>query len=294
MDISVAGLFGTSPRSDPGHVRAFAQAAEDLGFRALYMPEHVVFFPSYESSYPYTEDGAPTWGPDLGIYDPLILTAAMAQVTTRLRFVTGVMIVPQRPALLTAKELLTLDHVTGGRFELGVGSGWSWEEYEALGVPFERRGRRLDEYLEAMRTVWTEERATYSGEFIAFEDAVMNPKPITPGGPSILVGGDSPAAMRRAARLGDGWYGWWVGDGTERHLDGLRRIVADHGRDVDHPDFSLRLGRPLTTESPDDIAEIAEHARSLGVDELVLAPPIGTRDVEAHLARVAAAAGIRR
>lgn len=292
MDISVAGLFGVSPRSDAAYAVAFAQATESLGFRAVYLPEHVVFFPEYESDYPYTDDGSPTWGPELGIYDPLFVAVAAAQATTTLRFVTGVMIVPQRPALLTAKELLTVDHFTGGRFELGIGAGWSWEEYAALGVPFERRGKRLDEYLDAMRAAWTQDRASYDGEFVSFENAVMNPKPITPGGPPIIVGGDSHAAMRRAALRGDGWYGWWVQDDIEAHIGDVRRIVAEHGRDVDADDFSLRLGRPLTTETPDEIATIVERARALGLDELVLAPPIGTRDHEAQLAALADATGL--
>ena len=292
MDISVAGLFGVAPRSDAGYVKAFAQTTEALGFGGLYLPEHVVFFPSYESSYPYSDDGAPTWGPETGIYDPLFVAVAAAQVTTTLRFVTGVLIVPQRPALLTAKELLTVDHFTGGRFELGIGAGWSWEEYAALGVPFKQRGRRLDEYLDAMRAAWTDERASYHGEFVSFENAVMNPKPITPGGPKIIVGGDSPAAMRRAARRGDGWYGWWVQDDIERHLDQLRSIVAEHDRDVDDPAFSLRLGRPLTTESPDEIAALVARAEALGVDELVLAAPIRPSAMEDGLASLAAATGL--
>ena len=292
MDISVAGLFGMSPRSDPVYVRDFAQAAETLGFSGLYLPEHVVFFPTYESSYPYTDDGTPTWGPETGIYDPLFVAVAAAQATTTLRFVTGVLILPQRPALLTAKELLTVDHFTGGRFELGVGAGWSWEEYEALGVPFERRGRRLDEYLDAMRIAWTADRATFDGEFVSFQNAVMNPKPITAGGPRIIIGGDSTAAMRRAAQRGDGWYGWWVQDDIEAHVANLEGVLDDHGRSIDDDDFSLRLGRPLTSDDPDAIRALVERARAIGVDELVLAPPLSPRSHEAGLSALADAAGL--
>lgn len=293
MEISVAGLFGSSPQSDPGFVRAFAQTTEDLGFRAMYLPEHVVFFAAYESRYPYTEDGNPNWDPDLGIYDPLFVALAAAQVTTRLRFVTGVMIVPQRPALLIAKELLTVDHFTDGRFELGVGSGWSTEEYAALGVPFERRGRRLDEYIEAMRAAWTQDRASYRGEFVSFENAVMNPKPITAGGPAIIVGGDSHAAMRRAARLGDGWYGWWAQDDIATHLDDVRRILNEHGRDVADADFSLRLGLPLGARTPDEIGEMVATARTLGLDELVLGARIPVENFDGDLATLAEVAGVR-
>lgn len=293
MDISIAGMFGNTPKRDVGFVKAFAQATEELGYRSLFAPEHVVFFASYESKYPYTEDGSANWGPETGIYDPLFVCQVAAMVTERLRFCTGVLILPQRPALLTAKEVLTLDHFTGGRFELGVGSGWSWEEYAALGIPFERRGRRLDEYIEAIRVAWTDDRATYEGEFVQFENAVMNPKPLAPGGPPIIIGGDSVAAMKRAARMGDGWYGWWAQDDIEAHLDKLHTVMADHGRAVTDDDFSFKLGVPLGAETPDEVAAKCDQARSLGIEELVLAGPVPTSSFEDVLSSYADAAGLR-
>lgn len=282
MKISVAGMFGNTPRRDLAFVRDFAQASEDIGYHALFAPEHVVFFAEYDSSYPYSEDGSANWSPDTGIYDPLFVCQAAAHVTTTLRFCTGVLILPERPALLTAKEVLTLDHFTDGRFELGVGSGWSWEEYAALGVPFERRGKRLDEYIDAIRLAWTEDRATYRGEFVQFENAVLNPKPLEAGGPPIIVGGDSKAAMRRAARMGDGWYGWWGPEwaddaGLEAHLEKLHTIMSAHDRSVTDDDFSFKLGIPLSTETPDQVAAKAATARALGVEEFVLAAPIATK-----------------
>ena len=292
MDIGMAGMFGNSPRRDLGFVRDFSQTLEGLGFASLYAPEHVVFFPSYESKYPYTDDGIPNWGPETGIYDPLFVCQAAAHVTSTLRFVTGVLILTERPALLTAKEVLTLDHFTGGRFELGVGSGWSSEEYAALGVPFERRGKRLDEYIEAIRAAWTQDRATYKGEFVQFEDAVMNPKPLSPGGPPIIVGGDSKAAMRRAARLGDGWYGWWAQDDIEAHLGQLHEIMAENGRAVTDDDFSFKIGLPLGVDEYDKVAERADKARELGIDEFVLAPLVSTRGFEEEIQRYAEAAGV--
>lgn len=298
MDISIAGMFGNSPRRDVGFVRDFAQAAEQLGFRALYAPEHVVFFASYESSYPYTPDGAPAWGPETGIYDPLFVFQAAADATTTLRFCTGVLILPQRPVLLTAKEVMTLDHLSGGRFELGVGSGWSWEEYAALGVPFEERGRRMDEYLDVLRLVWREAPASFDGRFTTFDGLVLNPRPVTDGGPPVIVGGDSAPAMRRAARRGDGWYGWWAqtGDGPAdiaAHLDTLHAILADHDRSAADPDFSLRLGLPVgPAQTPDDLAPRIEQARGLGVDELVLAPLVPTGGFDEVLAAWAEVAGL--
>ncbi len=296
MGIGVAGMFGNSPRRDVGFVRDFAQAAEGLGFHSLSVPEHVVFFPSYASSYPYTEDGSTNWGPETGIYDPLIVCAAAAAATTTLRLITGVLILPQRPALLTAKEALTLDHFSGGRFELGVGSGWSWEEYGALGVPFERRGKRFDEYIEAMRVAWTTDQASYHGEYVEFDDVVLNPKPLH-GTVPVIIGGDSPAAMRRAARLGDGWYGWWAdnvvtGPLTD-HLDKVHAALAEHDRAVTDDDFSFKLGLPLAAESPDEIAAKAAEARAAGVEELILAGPVPASGFEAALTTYAEACGIR-
>ncbi len=292
MEISIAGMFGNSPRRDVGFIQDFAAAVEGLGFRALYAPEHVVFFASYESDYPYTPDGSPAWGPDTGIYDPLFVFQAAAAATETLRFCTGVLILPQRPVLLTAKEVLSLDHLTKGRFELGVGSGWSWEEYAALGVPFAERGRRMDEYLEILRLVWTEDRVSFDGRFLSFDGLVLNPKPVTPGGPPVIIGGDSAPAMRRAARVGDGWYGWWAQPDIEAHLDGLRTILADHGRSADDADFSVRLGLPVGVAEPDEVARRVEQARALGVDELVLAPLVPTGGYEAVLATWAEVGGI--
>ncbi len=292
MHISVAGMFGNTPKRDVGFIKAFAVAAESLGYRSLFAPEHVVFFESYESKYPYSEDGSANWGPDTGIFDPLFVFQVAAGATTSLRFCTGVMILPQRPALLTAKEVMSLDHLSGGRFSLGVGSGWSWEEYAALGVPFAGRGRRMDEYIEAIRLVWAEDRASFSGDFLQFEGVVLNPKPLTPGGPPIIVGGDSPPAMRRAARVGDGWYGWWAKVDLAPHLESLHQIMADNGRATTDDDFSLKLGLPLAGQSPDDIAKKVDEARTLGVDELVLAPAFPTSTFEGDLASLADLCGL--
>lgn len=297
VDISVAGMFGNSPKRDLGFISDFSQAAEDIGFHALFAPEHVVFFGSYESKYPYTEDGSAAWGPETGIYDPLFVFQVAAGVTTTLRFCTGVLILPQRPALLTAKEVMTLDHLSEGRFELGVGSGWSWEEYGALGVSFEQRGKRMDEYIDAIRLAWTEDRASFDGQFVQFEDLVLNPKPRTPGGPPIIIGGDSKPAMRRAARTGDGWYGWWAQIDTqpplEARIESLHEIMEDHGRSADDENFSVKVGLPLGAQTPDEVSALVRTAEALGIDEMVLAPPIRVSEFEIGLTAYADAAGLR-
>lgn len=296
MDVSIAGTFGNSPKRDLGFIKSVAQTAEGLGYRSLFAPEHVVFFASYESKYPYNADGSASWSPETGLYDPLFVFQVAAGVTSTLRFCTGVMILPQRPALLTAKEVMSLDHLSEGRFDLGVGSGWSWEEYAALGVPFEERGKRMDEYIEAMRVAWSADRASYNGRFVSFEDVVLNPKPVTPGGPAIIVGGNSAPAMRRAARMGDGWYGWW--DRVPNHptlaelMDSLGTALGDRERSPADENFSVRLGLPLFRETPDEVAALVSEAAEIGVDELVLAPLLPTKTYQQDLEMLASAAGI--
>jgi probable F420-dependent oxidoreductase len=292
MKIGITGTFGGSPKRDMGFVKEYAIAAEEVGFDCLYAPEHVVFFASYDSKYPYTPDGSTSFPPNIGLYDPLFVCAVASMVTTTLRTATSVMILPERPALLTAKEVMTLDHISGGRFDLGIGIGWSSEEFAALGIPWERRGKRADEYVEAIRSAWGNDIAAYQGEFVQFDNAVLRPAPVN-GTVPIIVGGDSPAAMRRAARLGDGWYGWWAGVELEPHLAKLRAIMAEEGCDQSSG-WSLRVGLPIGAETPDEVAARAAEAKALGVDEFVVGAGIPSRDFDVHLRRWADAVASAR
>jgi probable F420-dependent oxidoreductase len=278
MKFGMAGMFGGSRHRGMAFAKDYAVCCEELGFSGLYLPEHVVFFGSYTSAYPYTPDGTPSFGPRTGLYDPLLLCAYLAGATSRIRLVTSVLILPERPALLVAKEVMTLDHAAEGRFDLGLGIGWSSEEYAALDMPFDHRGKRCDEYLEAIRAAWTEDPASYHGTYVDFSDVVLLPKPVN-GSVPLIVGGDSRAAMRRAARLGDGWYGFWAGVELEAHLGMLREVMASHGRTQDNG-FQIRLGLPIGGETPEQVASMADQARSLGVDELVLTPTIRTAGFE--------------
>ncbi len=292
MKIGLATTFGSSARRDIGFLKEFAVCMEEVGIDALYAPEHVVFFASYESKYPYSADGTPNWGPDTGMYDPLFVCAVAGLVTTRLRMATSVLILPERPALLTAKEVMTVDHICGGRFDLGIGIGWSDEEFAALGVPWPKRGKRADEYVAAIREAWANDRAAYQGDFVQFENAVLRPAPVN-GTVPIIVGGDSPAAMRRAARLGDGWYGWWAGVELEPHIAQMRAILEESGR-KQGPDWCMRLGLPISTDTPEEVASKARRANEQGVDEFVIAPAIPTRDFDVHLRRWADALATAR
>jgi probable F420-dependent oxidoreductase len=293
MKIGLNYAFGANAHHDVGMLKNLVQSMEGLGYHSLWMPEHVVGFPAdvYESKYPYSKDGSVPWQGDLSLHDPLFVAAAAAQMTTRLRFGSGIVILPQRPALLTAKELMTLDHLAGGRFEFGVGGGWSAEEYEALGVSFAGRGKRFDEYIEAIRAAWRNNPASYKGETIAFEDVVLMPKPLTPGGPPMLIGGSSAAALNRAARLGDGWFGHW----TPAHepasdIERLREALRVAGRDPD--DGFLVKASLVHAGQPDSLAGALQQARELGVAETELIVPVRTRSLEADLELWADAAGL--
>jgi probable F420-dependent oxidoreductase len=214
----------------PGQAVQLAHAAEDAGFESVWTVDHVVIPAGYRSRYPYDPSGR--LGPDDTVFpDPLIWLTYIAAATSTLRLGTAILILPQRNPVVLAKELATLDHLSGGRVILGVGVGWLKEEYEALGVPWEGRGRRGEESIGAMRALWSDERATYHGGTTSFTDCFLRPQP-TEGTIPIHIGGHSLTAARRAGRLGDGFFPFGVG----RHdvpplLDVVSQAARDAGRD---------------------------------------------------------------
>src|SRR3954464_2970885 len=154
-----------------------ARAAEENGFESIWTVEHVVYPDDYASAYPYSPDGKMPAVPSTPIPDPLIWLAYVASVTTKIRLATGILILPERNPVVLAKELATLDHLSGGRVELGIGVGWLKEEFDALGISWARRGARTDEYISAMRALWASDGASFHGEFASFERVSSNPKP---------------------------------------------------------------------------------------------------------------------
>jgi alkanesulfonate monooxygenase SsuD/methylene tetrahydromethanopterin reductase-like flavin-dependent oxidoreductase (luciferase family) len=173
--------------AEPEAARAIATTAEELGFESLWTVEHVVVPAGYESPYPYSPDGKMPAPDDTPLPDPLVWLAFAAASTSRIKLGTGIAILPQRNALIAAKEVATVDRLSGGRVLLGVGAGWLKEEFEALGVPFERRGRRLDEHIEAMRALWAGERAAGCPSTSAATPISQR------GGPGASVTASSPA-----------------------------------------------------------------------------------------------------
>src|SRR5690349_20741688 len=213
-------------------IDAVARAAERCGFATLWAGEHVVMVDQSASRYPYSDDGQIAVPAAADWIDPLIGLSFVAAATSTIGIATGVLLLPEHNPVLVAKQAATLDTLSGGRFTLGVGVGWSREEFDALGVPFERRAARTAEYVAAMRAVWRDDIASFDGEFVRFDAIRVNPKPIAGNGIPIIVGGNSDAALGRVVAWGDGWYGFnldGVGEVAER-IDVFDRLCAERGR----------------------------------------------------------------
>jgi probable F420-dependent oxidoreductase len=247
---------------------AIAQGAEQAGFESLWTVEHVVIPHAYQSQYPYSPDGRMPAPEDFDITDPLIWLAFVAAQTSTIRLGTGILIVPQRNPVVLAKEVATLDHMSGGRVELGIGVGWLEEEFDALGVPFADRGPRTDEYVAAMRALWSQEMATHESERASFHDVIMRPQPPNKSVP-IVVGGHSKAAARRAGRLGDGFF---PGKGSHDEQAALyavmRETATEHGRDPDAIEITSGGDGVLGEGSLDEVKALEQ----LGVARIVVPP----------------------
>lgn len=270
MQFGVIPPYGLAPVQDGAFAAGFARAAEEFGFESIWLVEHVVMAVDYVSVYPYAPSGRSPFAADVAQPDPLVWLGYVAAATRRIRLATSVIILPQRNPLLLAKEAASLDRLSGGRLELGIGVGWVREEAEALGTDFDTRGRRADEYVAAMRTLWREPVASFRGAYVNFNRVVCEPKPVQAGGVPIVVGGHSEAAARRAGRLGDGFFPL-VADPAQ--LAALREIVRTtaeaHGRDPQ------RIA--LTGMGAPDLASAEYYAR-IGAARMVIAAKERTLD----------------
>jgi probable F420-dependent oxidoreductase len=257
--------FASSIGIEGDHALEICRRAERLGFESVWGGEHVVLPTTIESRYPYTADGKIPAEPDTPIPDPLIWLAFVAAAAPTLRLGTCILIVPQRNPLVLAKEIATLDRLSGGRVELGIGVGWLREEFDALGVPWERRGARNDEYLAAMRALWAGPHATFHGDFVDFAPVTVSPRPVQERIP-VLVGGDTDAAIGRAVRLADGYF---PGEGSVERLAALQaRLVAAceaAGRDPAGVGITAMFGAHMG-----DPAAGADQLAALGVERAMV------------------------
>jgi len=244
---------------DPNEAVALAQAGEEAGFESMWTVEHTVIPAGYAPEYPYAPSGRMSGGrDDFPLPDPLIWMAYIAQATKRIKLATGILILPQHNPVITAKQVATLDHLSGGRVLLGIGVGWMREEFAALGVPFEDRGGRTDEYIAAMRELWSADKPSFKGKYVKFENAYCRPQPVRKRVP-IIVGGHSQAAVRRAGRLGDGYFP--ARGAAPELISGARQAAAAAGRDP--AELEITVGLP---DNLDDIPALA----ALGVSRILV------------------------
>jgi probable F420-dependent oxidoreductase len=258
------GLFSINAYActTPDAVMRVARAAEAAGFESLWGGEHVVL--------PDPQAPPSPMAPTDHILDPIVALAYAAAVTTKARLGTGIIILPQRNPLVLAKQLASLDALSGGRLMAGLGVGYLEAEFRALGAPFEDRGRVTDEYLAAMRAIWGETTPSFRGRFVSFSDVQAHPRPVQRPLP-IVIGGRTPPAFRRAVQSANGWYGFALDpDATKRALDGLREAAQSQPRpaSLGTLEISITPGRGVSV----DAAACGAYA-ALGVHRLILMPP---------------------
>lgn len=257
------GLFLLRPQ----RMAAVARHAEALGFESVWLPEHVVFPEEIASSYPYSADGGAPINPNTPLLDPFVLLAQVAAVTSTIRVGTNIYLVALRHPITTARAAVTLDVVSGGRLSLGVGAGWLAEEFAALGVDFSTRGARTREAVQVLRALWTEATPAFAGRFFSFRPVKFEPKPVQKPHPPILFGGESAAALRRAAALGDGWLG--VRHTPESAAEQVQRLAIERQR-AERADAPFEV---TVSAAADDLdRDRCRRFRDAGVDRVVATP----------------------
>jgi probable F420-dependent oxidoreductase len=279
------GFFavGIGHLSRPDLVKTVAVNAERLNFATVWAPEHVVLLDKHISKYPYSKGEFPLPA-DTAFADPFITLGYAAAYTSRVKLVSGICLVPEHNPVVLAKVVSTLDQLSGGRFTLGVGVGWLEEEFNAVGVPWERRAQRTREYIEAMRCLWRDAHSTYKGEFVKFESVRSYPKPVR-GEVPIWFGGESGPALKRVADYGNGWCGFNLSaDEAAAKMKRLDELIKAAGRKRSEIYMALSpYTKPITR---DDL----KRYRDAGVDELGFIefnPPVSERDMIAKMEQMA-------
>ncbi len=275
-------------------VTDLARACEERGLESLWVPEHPIVPRDYETRYPLTEDGKLP-RPYTELPDCFATLAAAAAVTRTLKVGTGICLVPERDALLTAHQVATLDWLSGGRFLFGIGAGWLGEEMALFTPHFPHRFAFMREAIAAMRKLWTEDAPSFEGKWIEFPPVVCRPKPVQRPHPPVILGGMGPNAMKRVAAWGDGWMPIGLTpDDTKASRAELDRLARDAGRDPRKISLSVMIGAPPGLETPalevlPPRAFLASYAEA-GADRVVVSLPSLGRDAALqHLDAVAAA-----
>ena len=250
--------------ANPEFMGLLGPALEERGFESVWLAEHVVLFDDYDSQYPYAADGKFPGGGDTGLLEPLTGLAYLAAVTTTLRLGTGICLVAQRNPVYTAKQVVDVDVLSGGRVDFGIGVGWLREEFEAVAMPFEHRGARAREHIEVMQSLWCDDLSSYDGDYYQLRECRLYPKPVQRPHPPIHVGGETDAAFRRVARFGQGWYGFnRTPDEVTPALTAIDGFLAERGRS--RAEIEVTVCPYLKPVTHDDVARY----RDAGVDRVV-------------------------
>lgn len=250
--------------TSPEYIAAAAAMVEKLGYDSFWVPEHVLFFPEYESKYPYSEDGR-IQGDPRSLLDPLTALTYVAANTSKIRLGTGICLVPQRNPVYTAKQVADLDYLSGGRVDFGIGIGWLKEEFNALGVPWTDRAGRTEECIGVMKTLWCDELSSYQGKYFSFEAAYQNPKPVQRPHPPLIFGGESRAALRRVATLGQGWFTFNVTpESLAQGIDILQPLLEEQGRSISDISISVTPDRKHINQ------ESLKRFEELGAEQIIL------------------------
>jgi len=248
---------------NPKFWTAGAQAADEAGFESVWLPEHLVF-PVEMNGSPHAGDTHPPIPSNTPAFDALLSLAAIAATTKDIRLGTNVYNIGLRHPFVTARAICTLDVISGGRVEFGIGSSWLAEEWDATGLDFATRGRRVDEAIDVCRRLWSEDVIEHHGEFFDFQPVMFNPKPIQQPQPSLLIGGDGPAAKRRAALVGDAWLPMnHALDDLPPAMATINEQRADAGRDGE---TTLTIGGGIDSDADLD------RYRAAGVDRVIVRP----------------------
>jgi probable F420-dependent oxidoreductase len=267
----------------PAALAAVAERGEALGYDSLWVTEHFALPERVATLYGYGASGTPVWTADSPHLEVLTTLAWIAARTTRVRVGTSVLVLPYRNPIVLAKAIVTLDRLSGGRAVLGVGAGWLREEFDTLGVPFEERGARTREYLEALRALWSQARPTYAGRHVRLDGGFgFEPKPAQRPWPPIWIGGESRAALERVVDLGDAWHPAGLTlDALAEKLGQLRELCRERGRAYEEIEIAVRVlpAKELPADYLDRLAE-------LGVSHVVFDPAYSHTDLDAYLEEV--------
>jgi len=242
----------------PDKMIRIAKAAESAGFESLWAGGH-----------PFLSEKQTRMPPSMRILDPVVALTFIASHTRSIRLGTGVLLLPQFNPLILAKELASLDVLSGGRLILGVGVGWSEHEYEVLGISYHDRGKRADDYLKAIKVLWTEDKPVYQGSYVSFDTLQSFPHPVQKPYPPIVIGGDSEGVYRRSVEQANGWFGYGMDlEQTARSVAGIREAAKKYSRPAALGELEISVAPRI----PIDRA-IAQQFSKLGVKRLILIPP---------------------